>query len=76
MTQSSPSQWVAAEVRAELARQRRTVVGLSEVTGIPLATLNRRLNRDSKFTIDEIDAIAVALGVPVADLLPARDGAA
>lgn len=65
------SEVAAGEVRALLGRNRQTIAGLSESTGIPIATLNRRLSSRSPFTVDELDLIAQHFGVTVADLLTA-----
>lgn len=56
---------VADEVLSHLARMRQSRVWLSAATGIPLATLSRRLNAQASFTIDELVIIARALGVPL-----------
>lgn len=65
------SEVAAGEVRALLGRNRQTIAGLSESTGIPIATLNRRLSGRTPFTVDELDLIAHHFGVSVADLLTA-----
>lgn len=59
---------VAAEVRAELARQMMTVPALSDATGIAYRTLTRRVSGESPFDTDELDRVARALGVPLAHL--------
>lgn len=66
----SPSQRVAAEVRAEMARQNKrvTLTGMAEATGITLSTLRRRVDGSSSFTLDELTRVAEYLGVSVAVL--------
>lgn len=64
---------VAAEVRAEMARQRMTATKLSRRMGVTDMWLSRRLRGDVGITIDELDEIARALGVPWWRLLPRLD---
>jgi hypothetical protein len=60
----------AAEVRAELARQRLTIQWLADHTTLNLRTLNRRLNEQGRaFDLDELREIADALEVPLTQLL-------
>lgn len=61
---------VAAEVRAEMARQQVTASTLAEGANIATATLSRRLNGVQPFDVDELAAIAACLGQPVAKFLP------
>lgn len=61
---------VAAEVRAELARQGVQVGLLAIETRIPVATLSRRLNGHFPFDVEQLAAIADYLSVPVAKFLP------
>jgi transcriptional regulator with XRE-family HTH domain len=42
---------------------------LADITGIPLRTLARRETGQSRWTTDEIDAIATAFGVAATDLV-------
>ncbi|MGN8049588.1 helix-turn-helix domain-containing protein [Curtobacterium sp. 22159] len=60
---------MADEVLAILARKRLTRSWLTESTGIPIATMSRRLNAQSAFTIDELVSIAQALEVPLGEIL-------
>ena len=46
-----------------------TPFSLSEATGIPRTTLNRRLLGASPFNTEELDAIAGRIGTSVSDLL-------
>ena len=54
---------LAAEVRAEMARQRVTPSQLAEATGISRATLGRRLSGQLAFTVDELALISTHLQV-------------
>ena len=55
---------VAAEIRAEIARQGMTQDQLAAKTGISQSSLSRRLTAAYPFSTSEIAAIADALGVP------------
>jgi transcriptional regulator with XRE-family HTH domain len=59
---------VAAEIRAELARQQMTQRELARRIGIDQAIVSKRLTGGParSWTLDELDSIAVALGVPAA----------
>lgn len=59
---------VAAEVRAEMARQGITAAGLSEATGISRASLSRKL-RSGSLTLPEAIRVAEVLRVPLAELI-------
>jgi transcriptional regulator with XRE-family HTH domain len=59
---------LAAEIRAEMARQRVSINQLAAGTSISASTLYRRLNGVKPFNVDELDAIAVFLGVPAWEL--------
>lgn len=54
---------MAAELRAELARQRMSVLTLSGATNITVPTLRNRLQGKSPFYLEELDLICAALGV-------------
>lgn len=60
---------VAANVRAEVARQRLRQGALAVRLGRAPSWLSRRLSGDVAFRLDELEAIADVLGVPVIDLL-------
>lgn len=68
-TTTPASRTVADEVLAILARKRLTRTWLTETTGTPIATMSRRLNAQSAFTIDELVNIAQALEVPLGEIL-------
>lgn len=59
---------VAAEIRAELARQRITNGALAEKLGVSRAYLSRRLNGDTPLSIPDVAAIAEVLGIPISQL--------
>jgi transcriptional regulator with XRE-family HTH domain len=60
----------ADNLRAERARRQFTLADLSDRTGISRATLSRFENGTQQPRLDQITAIAKALGVDMADLLP------
>lgn len=74
MRLNDTAQAVAAEVRAEMARQGVSQTALAERLGWPQPRLSRRLT-DGKtavpFEVAELVAVADALDVPVIQFLPA-----
>jgi hypothetical protein len=60
---------VAAEVRAELARQGRTQTSLSQDTGIPIDSLRRRLNGSKSFLVEELGSVCNAFGLTIDQLM-------
>lgn len=62
-------------IRAEMARSGTSIQSLAEAVGLTRTTLGRRLNPNgrSQFTIDEIEAIAAHLSVPLDALLLVRE---
>lgn len=60
---------VATEVRAELARQRKTQAELAAHLGISQMAVSRRLNSEVGMDFDELDSIARWLGVPFGQFL-------
>lgn len=65
---------VAAEVRAELARQKVSQETLCQRIGMSQSTLSRRITGDYPFDTTELAKIAEALGVTVTRFMP--DGVA
>ena len=59
---TSPPRDIAAEIRAEMGRQRVTMISLSERTGIPRTTLAEQVN-GGRITVDNLVRIAKALNV-------------
>lgn len=64
----------AAEVRAELARQRKTSQALAKALGISPQAMSRRTTGDLPFDLDELEAAAAFLDVPITQLLGRREG--
>lgn len=65
----SPSEIVAGQVRAEMARQCRKVPALVDLLGRSRATVYRRYNGKSTWRIDELQMIADWLDIDLADLV-------
>ena len=65
-------QRVAAEVRAEMARQKRTGVELAAVLRCSQQSASRRLVDGQGLSLDDLPLIADWLGLKVTDLLPSR----
>lgn len=69
MTQLTPAERVAAEVRAALARQGKPSKYVGEVLGLTRSSVSRRLSGEIPFDVDELHKLADALGVSVATFL-------
>jgi len=63
--------FVAAEVRAEMARQRFTQQMLADAIGISRAWIQRRLTGEVPWDVAELERIAETLGKPVSHFMPA-----
>lgn len=62
-------QKIAAELRAELGRQRHSGRWLAQQIGAPQNTVNRWLGGETAPNLDALDAMCRALGLSVGDLL-------
>lgn len=62
---------VAAEMRAEMARQRRSATELAAFLSCSVSSATRRLNGEVSMSLDEIALIATWLGVPFEQLVAA-----
>lgn len=60
---------IAAELRAELARQKMSVSSLSHSTHITVPTLRNRLAGTRPFFLEELDTICAVLGVGLTELI-------
>jgi len=67
---------VAAEVRAALARKRISQRQLANLLGLTQPVVWRRLRGDVAFSVDELQAVAEALEVPVSSLIGGEQAAA
>lgn len=75
MTQILP-EFIAREVRAEMARQRVTQSQMAQWLGISQPQVAARLNDEIEFRPSELDKIAEAMDVPVTRFLPTEVRAA
>lgn len=66
---SKATEAVSTEVRAHLARNRKTQRDLSEVLGISQPQISARMNGDIAWDVNELAAIADWFGVPVTALI-------
>jgi hypothetical protein len=55
---------ISARVRTAIESSGLSWVQVSHTTGIPRETLRRRLVDLSSFTVDELETVAVSLGLP------------
>lgn len=69
-------QAIAAEVRAEVARQKRSQAQIAECLGIHQTAVSKKLRGDRDFTLPELVLVAELLRVPVTNFLPAQGAAA
>lgn len=67
---------VAAEIRAELARQGKSATQLATATGIGRDTMRRRLNGVYPFNSDELYSICHFLGISIVELTERTEAAA
>jgi len=63
----------AAEIRAELARQKKSQAWLSAATGIKKTTLRSRLDGVGPFGLDDLDIITAALHIPLVEFISRTD---
>lgn len=71
MTPVTDRERIAAEVRAELARQCKTQRQAAELVGMTQQALQMRLAGTRSFRAEEIALLAEKLGVPVEQFLSA-----
>jgi transcriptional regulator with XRE-family HTH domain len=65
----------AEELRVILARRRMSAAELARRTGIKQSTMARRMTGETAFDLDDLELIAEALGIEIADLFPPSGGA-
>lgn len=64
---------LAAELRAELARQGKSMAWLAEKVGVTPGTISRWLSGARAVNLDALDLIGKALGVPAWQLMRRAD---
>jgi transcriptional regulator with XRE-family HTH domain len=62
--------FIAAEIRAEMARQRKTIEGAARVLGRSKQAVSRKWRGDVDFQPGELWVLAEWMGVPVGQFLP------
>lgn len=62
---------VAAEIRAEIARQRKRLGDVATALGMSRPTLYRRLSGQVPFDVEQLYRLADLLDVPASHFLPA-----
>ena len=67
---SQSTERVAAEIRAEMGRQKMTTRDLAKLLGWPVMNISRRVNGQQKLTLDDIVTIATALDRPISQFVP------
>lgn len=65
----TPVQRIAESVRAEMAAQRKTQDQLGTALDLPQSAVSLRLSGRRPFRAEELEAVAVFLGVPVTRFL-------
>jgi transcriptional regulator with XRE-family HTH domain len=68
---TSLSERVAEEIRAQMGRKQKTGADLARALGKSQAWISYRLSGKQAIDLNDLEAIAGVLGVPVADLFPA-----
>lgn len=61
---------VAAEIRSLLARHRIPQTDVADTLDMSQASVSRRLTGETPLDVNELQAIASRIGVPITDLLP------
>jgi transcriptional regulator with XRE-family HTH domain len=69
MDRETRSRHVAEEIRAVLARRRISGKEMASALGLSQFAMSRRLRGETPFSLDELDAVARHLGVPVSSLI-------
>ena len=60
---------VAEELRAEMARQRKTITHMADALGLDRKATKLRYDGDKSMTLTEVETLASWLGVSIEDLL-------
>lgn len=67
---------IAGVIASRLGASSITLRQAAEATGIPLTTLHRKVRGHTQFRMDELDAIAKVLDVPLSDLIAESEAGA
>jgi transcriptional regulator with XRE-family HTH domain len=71
----TPSEAVAEEVRAHMARKRISQTAAARALGISQSSMSRRLIGASPFTVDDLYVLAGLFGVNAAELISQKASA-
>lgn len=71
MTTSQLAPWVAAEVRAEMARNNVTAAALAMRVGRPKQTVHRWTSGETALSLDDLEMVCDALGLALPDVVSA-----
>lgn len=74
--QASYAERVATAVRTAIADADTSLTSIASASGVPQATLTRKLTTDAPFNVRELDFIARALGIPVETFTAPQQAAA
>lgn len=66
---------VGSEIRAEMGRQRISMLKLSSLTSIPRVTLADQINGKARMAVETLVSVAKALGVDPSNFLPESEQA-
>lgn len=72
----SPRERVAANVRAEVGRRQLTQASVAVILGKSQQSVSKKMRGSIPFDLEELDALASALSVPVEQFLATTAGAA
>lgn len=67
---------IAAEIRAEQARQNLTLRALASRSGVPHSTLSKSLNEQRVLDVEELGKVCAALGIEPAEIFTRAAAAA
>ena len=76
MPNSNLAKRVAAQIRAEMARQTKTTADVAQETGLSQRTTHRLVKGEREITIGELEAVCRALDVQISQILRAGNSAA
>ena len=67
------AQFVAAQIRAEMARQEINATKLAQLMGVDDTWVGRRIRNRYAITLDDLERFAAVLAVPVSSFMPAAE---
>lgn len=70
---STFAEQVSGNIRAELARRKLNTETIVQALGIKTSAARNRLNGETEFSFDEVQAISKTTGIPIETLLHFED---